>query len=147
MEHLEDVSVDALQAALEATEGRTPALRLVAAIAYKHGVTQSELADWFDVERKTIYNWLRRIDRDDLEEAVRDRQRPGRPPKLTADDRDTLSSILRDDPTPWSVREVSELIAERFDVEYAASSCRRILHELGYHYRRDVGGWVLAEDH
>ena len=56
MEHLTDTTVDDLQQALDSTDEKTPALRLVASIAYKNGIIQSELSEWFDVERKTIYN-------------------------------------------------------------------------------------------
>lgn len=62
MPDLEGVSVADLRKALDSVERKKPAVRLVAAIGYKQGVTQTELSDWLDVERKTIYNWLQRLD-------------------------------------------------------------------------------------
>ncbi len=53
MEHL---STEDLQNALDNVEGKKPTQRLLAAIAYKNGVPQIELAEWYGVERKTIYN-------------------------------------------------------------------------------------------
>jgi hypothetical protein len=64
MDHLDDVSVEALQVALDEVSGKTPTKRLLAAIAYKHDVPQTELADWYGVERRPIYNWLARLDTD-----------------------------------------------------------------------------------
>ena len=44
MEHLEEISIEDLQQALDEVEGKQPTQRLLAAIAYKNGVTQTELA-------------------------------------------------------------------------------------------------------
>jgi len=79
MDHLNEISVEELQEALDNVDGNKPTQRLLAAIAYKNGVTQTELAEWYDTERKTIYNWLNRLDTDEpLEQAVTDAHRSGR---------------------------------------------------------------------
>ena len=61
MEHLDEISIEELQDALDNVEGKKPTERLLAAIAYKNGVTQNELAEWYGVHQKTIYNWLKRL--------------------------------------------------------------------------------------
>jgi len=39
-------------------------------------VTQIELAEWYDVQRRTIYSWLKRLETDEpLEQAVVDDKR------------------------------------------------------------------------
>ena len=85
MDHLEEISVEELQRALDNFEGNKPTQRLTAAIAYKNGVTQTELAEWYGVERRTIYSWLKRVEQEPLEQAVQDDRRSGRPRKLTED--------------------------------------------------------------
>lgn len=65
MDHLDDISVEELQDALDNVEGKKPTERLLAAIAYKNGVAQTELAEWYDVQRRIIYNWLKRLDADE----------------------------------------------------------------------------------
>ncbi|OAQ51951.1 hypothetical protein HTG_14965 [Natrinema mahii] len=45
MDHLDKTSVEELQDALARVEGAKPTQRLLAAIAYKNGVTQTELAE------------------------------------------------------------------------------------------------------
>ena len=52
MDHLNEISVEELQEALDNVDGNKPTQRLLAAIAYKNGVTQTELAEWYDTERK-----------------------------------------------------------------------------------------------
>ena len=61
MDHLDEISVEALQDALDDVEGKKPTQRLLAAIAYKSGVTQTELAEWHDTGRRTIYSWLMQL--------------------------------------------------------------------------------------
>lgn len=138
MDHLTDTTIPELQNALESVESKTPTLRLVAAIAYKNGITQSELADWFDVERKTIYNWLTRLDDRDLELAVRDKDRSGRPRKLSGDQFAELESILQTPPSQvgyespaWTTELLQRCIQEKFEINYSLPSCRRLMKEAG----------------
>lgn len=142
MEHLADTSVVDLREALESVDEKTPALRLIAAIAYKHGVTQSELAEWFDVERKTIYNWLTRLDERDVHRAVHDEDRAGRPRKLPEQQLDELEGILQSPPSEvgidapaWTTELLQAFVRDRYDVEYSRPSCRRLMTEAGLSYR------------
>ena len=136
MGQLEDISLSDLQRALERVEGRKPTQRLITAIAYKHGVTQTELAEWYGVQRRTIYNWLTRFDDQPIEAAVRDDDRPGRPRKLDDTQRRALYETLRAPPTragfdeeAWTPALVRQYVRDRFGVTYSLSSCRRLLHE------------------
>lgn len=138
MTRLDSVAVDDLQEALASVEEARPAIRLVAAIAHKHGVPQSDLADWLDVERKTIYNWFTRLESgDSLAEAARDRDRPGRPRRLTDEQRETVAAMLEKPPSAvgmgesdWSPAALQHVLADRWGVEYSRASCRRLLAEL-----------------
>jgi len=136
MDHLESLAVADLRTALDEVDGKKPALRLLVAIAYKDGITQGRLADWLGVERKTIYNWLTRIDPDNLTGSVRDEPRPGRPRKLTDEQQDRLARVLQDAPGAegydadhWTAPVLQTFVAEAFDVEYSLPSCRRLLAE------------------
>lgn len=141
--NLDEVSQKRLQEALDNVEGKRPALRLTATIAYKNGITQTELAEWFDVERKTIYNWLHRLEATDLEESVSDGARPGRRRKLENEYVEELRGFLHEPPesigfdaTSWTPKLVRRLLATEFDVEYSIPSCRRLMKEAGLEYRR-----------
>ena len=143
MNRLENVTLEELQETLNRVNEKKAAIRVVAAIAYKNGITQSELASWFDVERKTIYNWLTRFETEDFDASIKDQERPGRPRKLTKAELESLKSILHQPPTEaghasqtWNVSLVQELLEEEFDSEYSRPSCRRLMKELGLRYRR-----------
>lgn len=140
MGHLGDVPVDDLRAALAEVDGSRPSRRLIAAIAYHHGVTQTELAGWFDVERKTVYNWLSRLEEhpDALAEAARDAPRTGRPTKLTDEQRAELADALANSPVEagydereWTPSLVRRYVRAQFGVDYTIRSCRRLLAEVG----------------
>lgn len=153
MEHLDDVSVEELHEALDRVEGKNPTQRLLAAIAYKNGVTQTELAEWHDVERRTIYNWLERLDTDGSPaDAVTDAQRPGRTRKLSDDQRKEFELTVQQPPEAvgleapaWSPALVRQYLEEAYGVEYSVPSCRRLLKEAGLRYRKPVRTTADAE--
>ena len=73
MNHLDEISVEELQDPLDNVDGKKPTQWLLAAIAYKNGVSQTKLPEWYGVQRRTIYRWLKRLDTDEsLEQAVSD---------------------------------------------------------------------------
>ena len=144
MEHLDEIPVEDLQNALNNVEGKKPTQRLLAAIAYKNGVPQSELAEWYGVERKTIYNWLKRLDTDkSLEQAVVDAHRSGRKRKLSATEQEQFEATVHESPEKvgleapaWTPALVQQYLEETYDVEYSIPSCRRLLKEAGLIYQK-----------
>jgi transposase len=143
MEHLDDISVQELQDALDGVDGTKPTQRLLAAIAYKNGVTQTELAEWYGVERRTSYSWLKRLDTDEpLAAAVTDARRPGRDRKLSAAQQEEFERTVNESPTgvgydepAWTPRLARRYLRETYGVEYSIPSCRRLLKEAGLRYR------------
>ena len=153
MEHLDEITVEDLQDALDRVEGKKPTQRLLAAIAYKNGVTQTELAEWYDVERRTIYSWLKRLDADSLDEAVEDEKRPGRPRKLSEAEQQKFAHALQESPTEfgydapaWTPALVQKHLEETYDVEYSIPSCRRLMKEAGLRFRKSQSGTTDADE-
>lgn len=142
MDHFESISLEDLQQALDTVEGKKPTKRLLAAIAYKNGITQTELAEWYGVQRRTIYSWLKRLEEQPLTEAVHDAHRSGRPRKLSSQQQDGLKQILHQPPQEvgydaltWSPELVSQYIDDIFGIDYSLPSCRRLMKEAGLRYR------------
>lgn len=153
MARVTEISVDRLQQALDGEAGSKPTLRLTAAIAYKHGVSQTELAEWFGVRRRTIHRWLKRLEEEPIEQAVRDDRRTGRPRKLDGDQRSRLDETLQRAPTDvgydapaWSPPLVKRYLEETFDVAYSLPSCRRLLKEAGLSYRKPLNAAATTDD-
>ena len=144
MDHLDEISVTELQDALDNVEGNKPTQRLLAAIAYKNGVTQTELAEWHDTGRRTIYSWLKRLDTDEpLEQAVTDNKRTGRKRKLSDIEKQEFEETVQGPPKKvgidapaWTPALAQEYLEETYDVEYSVPSCRRLLKEAGLRYQK-----------
>ena len=144
MDHIEEIAIDELHQALDSVEEKRPTERLVAAIAYKNGITQTELAQWFDTGRRTIYNWLQRLDTDEpLAEAVSDDHRSGRNRKLSENELERFREELHESPEElgydepaWTTKLVRHHLEEAYDVEYSIPSCRRLLKEAGLSYQK-----------
>jgi transposase len=142
MDHLDTISVEDLQQTLAEVEGKKPTKRILAAIAYKNGITQTELAEWYGVERRTIYSWLQRLERGAIEQAVYDAHRSGRPRKLTSEQQNTLESVLHESPQQvgydaptWTPELTGKYINDMFNIDYSLPSCRRLMKEIGLSYR------------
>ena len=144
MDHLDEISVEELHDALDNVDGKKPTERLLAAIAYKNGVTQTELAEWYDVQRRTIYSWLMRLDTDEpLEQAVFDAHRTGRKRKLSETQQKEFERLVHEPPEEvgidapaWTPALVQQCLAETYDVKYSIPSCRRLLKEAGLSYQK-----------
>lgn len=125
-------------------EGKKPTQRLLAAIAYKNGLTQTELAEWYGVQRRTIYSWLKRLDTDEsIEQAVTDAHRSGRKRKLSEQEQKEFEEIVHESPEEvgvdapaWTPALVQQYLDETYDVEYSIPSCRRLLKEAGLSYQK-----------
>ncbi|WEL28110.1 Transposase (plasmid) [Haloferax volcanii] len=144
MKHLDEITVEELQDALDNVDGKKPTQRLLAAIAYKNGVTQTELSEWYDVQRRTIYSWLKRLDTDEsLEQAVSDDKRTGRKRKLSELQQKEFEEILHEPPREggidapaWTPALAQAYLEETYGVEYSIPSCRRLLKEAGLSYQK-----------
>jgi len=144
IDQLNEISVEELQEALDNVDGNKPTQRLLAAIAYKNGVTQTELAEWYDTERKTIYNWLNRLDTDEpLEQAVTDAHRSGRKRKLSEKQQKEFEQTVHESPEEigvdapaWTPALAQEYLEETYGVDYSIPSCRRLLKEAGLSYQK-----------
>lgn len=141
------VPIDRLRAELENVTSAKAAKRLMIAIAYKDGVAVSTLSERYEIPRSTVYSWLDRFEELPIEEAVRDEERPGRPPALTADERSALETDLADSPRAfgftspaWSPELVRDHVAEKYGVEYSVGHVRRILRTLRTDYERESDG-------
>lgn len=80
------------------------------------------IAEWFDIRDATIYSWFDRLDAEPIRQAIRDRQQPGRPPKLGNDHRSDSRTAIRNPPTDagydeltWTTALGQRYLADEFD--------------------------------
>jgi len=154
MKHLDEISTEELQDALDNVDGKKPTKRLLAAIAYKNGVTQTELAEWYGVQRRTIYSWLNRLDTDgSLEQAASDNKKTGRNRKLSETQQKQFKETVNASPEEvgidapaWTPALAQEYLEETFGIEYSIPSCRRLLKEAGLCYQTPARSTGEADD-
>lgn len=137
MGKLEDLSSAALREALASADGAKAAQRLMVALSYRDGVSVATMSERYGIPTSTLYYWLDRFDERGIEAAIRDEQRPGRPPKLDATQRDALASTLAGPPPEsgaegdeWTPELVQAFVEREFDVSYSTGHVRRLMDEL-----------------
>lgn len=104
---------------------------------YEQGVSAPTIADWFGVRPATVYAWLNRFETaTDLAAAARDATRPGRPAKLSNEDRQAFFALLDGPPTDvgietdeWTSEIARDLLSSRFGVEYSRRHVRRLVDQ------------------
>ncbi len=138
MARLDDVPVEDLEAALENATGKRETKRLMVAIIYKRGPSAPMIAEWLDTREQTIYRWFDRLETEPIEQAVRDRHRPGRPPKLDDADRAKFRAAVQEPPTDvgydhpaWTTALAQQFLQNAFDVEYSRRHVQRLLKDAG----------------
>jgi transposase len=138
MARLEHVPVEALEAALDEATGKRETQRLMVAIIYKRGPSVPMIAEWLDTREQTIYRWFDRLEAEPLRQAVQDRQRSGRPPKLGDADRAAFRDVVRNPPTEvgydrpaWTTALARQFLEAEFDVEYSRRHVQRLLKDAG----------------
>lgn len=142
MGRLDQITIEELHEQLAEVDEGTPTERIVAAIAYKQGDSKTRLAERHDVSWKTIDNWLNRFAEQPIDRAPHDEHRPGRPPKLTDEERDALFHDLHASPTEfgyerqaWFPSLVYHHVKATFNVEYSLRHIRRLMDEAGLSWR------------
>jgi transposase len=138
MARLENVPVEDLEAALEDATGKRETKRLLVAIIYKRGPSAPMIAEWLDTREQTIYRWFDRLESEPIDQAVQDRQRSGRPPKLEDSQWETFRDAVQQLPTEagydepeWTPDLARRFLEDEFDVEYSRRHVQRLLHDAG----------------
>lgn len=137
MAKLDGVSADALRAALADVDDAKAAMRLMIALAYKDGVDVDVLSDRYGVPESTLYYWLDRFESAPVREAATDDSRPGRPSKLSAEQRRAVANWLHASPREhgldadeWSPALLRDRIREEFGIDYSLGHLRRLRDDL-----------------
>ena len=113
---------------------RHEAIRLVT----RDGLTQTEAARRVGVNARSVRLWMQRHRKQGVA-GLKSRPTPGRPPKLTASQRQQLQRILLAGavkagfPTElWTLPRVAEITQRRFSIRYHVDHLGRLLRSLGF---------------
>ena len=111
-------------------------IRVAAVNAVLHGVPPAKAASWFGMTGRSLTGWVKTVDEEGFE-ALRDKQRPGAPPKLNASQLAEIDKMLQGDPADfdckvWDGPSLSAAIKRSFGVDLGTRQCQRLFHKLGY---------------
>jgi transposase len=127
-------SIDSSKAA-DWREGR----RLRAFELKQEGWSQQNIARALGVGKGAVSQWMKRAREGGGKEALRKRSSPGKPPRLSADQRARLSGLLEKGAVGhgfrgevWTCQRVAQVIKREFGVGYHPAHLSRILKRLGF---------------
>jgi transposase len=119
--------------------------RLQAARILRGGVSQAEVARRVGVHRQSVSRWARQL-AEGGREALKRAPRTGRPPQLSAADRQRIKRGLLRGPEAlgygtalWTAWRVADLIERECGVKYSTVHAWRVLRALGWTPQRPTG--------
>lgn len=139
----------------EAQTDKAPrvALRLQAVLLSVDGHSPPQIAQLLHVHRSRVHDWVRNWNEHGVD-GLKEGHRSGRPPSLTAAQREDLHDILESGPVAyglntgvWTSPMIAAIIAEEFGVGYHPGHVRRLLHRLGFSVQRPNTRLVQADTH
>lgn len=100
------------------------------------GCPVSQISSLAGVSKVAVTGWVKTADEQGFA-ALRPRQRPGRPPKLSAEQCAAIDSAIQSDPKDfgfkiWDGPSLSSYISNTFGVQLSVRQCQRLFHDLGY---------------
>jgi transposase len=110
--------------------------RLQAVKLHERGWQQNKIAEAFGVTEGAVSQWLKKA-KTQGGEALRHQPPPGRPSKLSAEQRAQLPALLAKGPEAfgcrgqvWTTERVAHLIRQEWGVSYHPAHCSRLLRDL-----------------
>jgi transposase len=92
---------------------------------------------------RTVSNWIKRINETGDIESLRSKKQPGRPPRLSEEQRQELKVILQESPDKhgitsniWDGKSLSAFIEIRYGIIMRTRTCQRLFRQLGFTLRR-----------
>lgn len=116
----------------------------------KSGWKNSEIAEALGVSRPTVTYWFKQ---GDTQEAMKEKNRSGRPSKITAEQKMELKNMLLEgaqahgfEGDRWIRKRVKQLIEEKFNVKYELTQVGVILAEMNMTWQKPIKKAVQRDE-
>ena len=101
-----------------------------------NGATASELSEPCGETSRTLTAWVKLVDEKGFE-ALRPKKQPGRPNKLTDDQKEEIKVAILSDPVTygynvWDGPSLADYIKNHYQVSLCVRQCQRLFHKLGF---------------
>lgn len=132
------MSAEQFRAAAKATSDANQARRLLALAAIRDGMNRTEAARIGGMERQTLRDWVHAFNAHGIDGLV-NATSPGRPCKLTDDQKSEIKALVEAGPDPekdrvvrWRRVDLALIAKNRFGVAVDPDTIGRLLRELGF---------------
>jgi transposase len=136
----EGMSAQEFRAAAAASKDANQARRLLALAAVRDGLSRKAAAQIGGMDRQTLRDWVHAYNAHGIDGLVNDTS-PGRPPKLSAEQKAEIKSLVEKGPNGekdgivrWRRIDLVRIAKNRFGVEVDEDTMGRVLRQLGFSY-------------
>ena len=126
------------RSAAKATDDANQARRLLALAAIRDGMNRSEAARVGGMDRQTLCDWVHAFNDHGIDGLI-NATSPGRPCKLTVEQKAAIKALVEKGPDPdkdrvvrWRRIDLARIVKERFAVTVDEDTIGRVLRELGF---------------
>lgn len=104
------------------------------------GCSASQIGEMAGISKAAITGWVKTVDEQGFE-ALRTKQRPGRPRRLSDEQLSEIDTTLQSDPNEqgfkvWDGSSLSAYISKTYGINLSIRQCQRLFHTLGYSHIR-----------
>jgi len=92
---------------------------------------------------RTVSNWVRRVNETGDIECLRSKKQPGRPARLSEEQRQELKSVIQEPPEKhgvstniWDGKSLSYYIEKQYNIVMKTRTCQRLFRQLGFTLKR-----------
>lgn len=134
----DDFEADDLRGLAAKAKDANQARRLLALAAVYDGMDREEAARIGGMDRQTLRDWVHRFNEQGPDGLINGKP-PGRPSKLSAEQKEELRQLVEAGPDPekdgvvrWRCVDLKRVLGERFGVDLSEVSLGRALKQLGF---------------
>ena len=134
----QDFGADELRRLAAKAKNGAQARRLLALAAVQDGMKRSEAARIGGMDRQTLRDWVHRFNQYGPEGLI-DIKPPGRPSKLSGEQKEALKQLVETGPDAatdgvvrWRCVDLKRVLGQRFGVDLSEVSLGRVLKKLGF---------------
>ena len=134
----EDYSAEELRALARRSKDVNQSRRLLWLAAVRDGMDRGSAARIGGMDRQTLRDWVHRFNEYGPEGLI-DIKPPGRPSKLSEEQREALKQLVETGPDPatdgvvrWRCVDLKRVLGQRFGVDLSEVSLGRVLKKLGF---------------
>ena len=150
---IKNYSSEELKALLRKDEKFLQGVRLYACYQVSKGKRPKELEDIYETSFKSICNWVNRLNAGGVE-ALIDKEKPGRPPRLTSEQKEKIRSVVLEkspedyqyNSSTWTGSLLIDWISKEYNIVYKKAQIYNILKDMGLTFQKSKGFYPEARE-